>query len=175
MLIFYSIKYLKNIRFFKFFITPFNLIFIGNLFVLLLSIVWVTHFTLSTVNNESRASLNDRSNYERFLSDITWTDKLISNDDLYSTIEIDEEHTVPPHNSLIRLLCDNGIVPGFLYLLFLSLILRKYTINNEEYLAMYMFYSYFLHGLYSSVSLILFFIILHIENSGNKTEKRNWK
>lgn len=151
---------MNNILFFLLLIT---------LGTIILSYLWV-YVIAASGQSAYGESLNDRSNFIRFVANIKFCDIIREPNQLLfggygkklrEFLQVDEfsnESTkfylgarlVQPHNSVFNLVLRIGIIPSFIYLIVMSkFISRHMEEDNYEYIFPYMVNAMFMHSLFS--------------------------
>lgn len=187
--LFYLIKLVKNpleriiskIKIKKTFVLFLIIFFIS----ILITLLWV--YVISSSGFTSyHASLNDRSNRIRALSNLNGLQKIIDRnqhlilygygDGIYKALGVSAENIyqsrfmglrlVQPHNSMINLILRMGVIPSILYFLLLSTVLDKFFYKeNYAYIFPYLVQSMIIHSLYISPYIIMWLLILAIPNA----------
>ncbi|WP_214828569.1 hypothetical protein [Exiguobacterium sp. s26] len=158
------------------------IIFIGIFFVSsAFSYYWVFHISDSNVSSYHEG-LNDNSNAVRFRGNINALE-LLANDkhlllygydnEIRSALNIDNSidshemylgyRLVQPHNSIINMLIKNGIIYSIIYLIMLSVLLRKYfNFNNLEYIIPFLVNSMIMHEMFITGYLFFWIFVLSV-------------
>lgn len=149
------------------------LILILNISLLLFSFIFLkqVHFT-SNIENASRLiSLSDNSNYNRFRINIffitkffnDWEFALFGIKNYYETFHSVAGNVI--HNSFLAFFAENGLLYSSVYFYLLAKVINfKFKFYNYEYIYSYMFFSLFLHELFTGTSILFFLIIMSIKN-----------
>jgi hypothetical protein len=153
----------------------------ANTFVIFLSFYWINYVSIKefeylTGIERLLASLNDASNFGRFLNNTRAISYILNNlntvffsglGDFESNIA-DLGLNQVPHNSLLYLILNFGIVQGFLIIgLLFQIYSKNNNVKNSIILISYITFSLFLHGLFSPFFLIPLTLISKIETKYN--------
>lgn len=161
-----------------------KLFLISFLITILFSYFWVFNVSMNNLA-DYRESLNDGSNRMRFVSNIFFYDTALSNEitiygygqDIKDVLGLNEEdyslntqylgvRLVQPHNSINNILLKMGIIPGILYLYFVSkLINKQLCIHNIEYIIPYFINAMIMHSCLNSILLELWYLLLLVPQS----------
>jgi hypothetical protein len=177
-ILFYLIRIIK-IFFPRFFssrlIAPTNILIFSVFFIIFLSNFWILNIIVENDYIETFFRLFsgffDSSNFGRFNANISSINFYFFNFPSsifgYSNIDVNFNILglrVLPHNSFLYSLISNGLLFSILGLfLVFRYFDRLFSIKNVEFFATYIFFSMFLHGLYSGIFLLIFSLIVQLK------------
>lgn len=179
-IVFYVVSFVKrNVKKIDLLKSPAYLIVFGNIFVFVLSYYWVENVRPEIVYGigANRFVLNDSSNFARFLANVLSLDLIFSDvryflwgvPNFVEYVEFNSDMYLP-HNSLLFFFMTSGFVYSLIYIiLYLRCLVRVSDVTNYEYIAAFMFFSFFLHSMLTGVFMFMFFLIFLIQSEPHRS------